>query len=255
MTGPLFADLPGRPGKVVAVHLSYLSRAAQRGRRPAHPSYFLKPSSSIALSGSSVERPADTELLAFEGEVALVIGTPARHVPLAEAWDHVAWVTAANDFGLYELRDADKGSNLRSKGRDGYTPLGPHLIDARTVEPDALRVRTWVDGEPVQHDRTDAMLFSLPQLVADLAQHLTLETGDVILTGTPAGSSVVGPGAVIEVEVDAPDAAGAPSTGRLTTTVVPGETPFDPSLGSLPAATELQRAEAWGRTLENPEAS
>jgi 5-oxopent-3-ene-1,2,5-tricarboxylate decarboxylase/2-hydroxyhepta-2,4-diene-1,7-dioate isomerase len=72
--------LAERPGKIVAVHIAYLSRAEQRGRRPAAPSYFLKPTSSLAATGGVVERPAGTELLAFEGEVALVIGRPARHV-------------------------------------------------------------------------------------------------------------------------------------------------------------------------------
>src|SRR5690606_2513876 len=115
VTDDRFAALPCRPGKIVAVHLSYASRAEQRGRRPAHPSYFLKPSSSVAASGGTVERPAGTELLAFEGEIALVIGTEARRVPLADAWRHVGWVTAANDLGVYDLRANDKGSNVRSK--------------------------------------------------------------------------------------------------------------------------------------------
>ncbi len=243
---PRFAALPGRPGKVVAVHLNYASRADQRGRRPAHPSYFFKPSSSVAASGGTVERPAGTELLAFEGEIALVIGTAARRVPLAAAWDHVAWVTASNDLGLYDLRSADRGSNVRAKGGDGYTPVGPALIDARTVDPGALRVRTWVNGDVRQDDTTAGLLFPLAQLVADLSQHLTLEPGDVVLTGTPAGSSVVRPGDVVEVEVDAPDAPGAPTTGRLVTTVVEGERPFDGTIGSLPAVDDTQRAEAWG---------
>ncbi len=102
-----FSALPGRPGKIIAIHLSYASRADQRGRRPADPSYVLKPSSSVAASGGTIERPAGTELLAFEGEIALVIGTAARRVSLADAWDHVAWITAANDFGLYDLRAND----------------------------------------------------------------------------------------------------------------------------------------------------
>lgn len=242
---PRFAALPGRPGKIVAIHLSYASRADQRGRRPQHPSYFFKASSSVAASGSTIERPAGTELLAFEGEIALVIGTPARRVALDDAWDHVGWVTAANDFGLYDLRANDKGSNVRSKGGDGYTPLGPRLIDARGVDPAALRVRTWVNGEIAQDDSSAGMIFPLAQLVADLSQHFTLETGDVILTGTPAGSSVVVPGDVVEVEVDHPST-GATS-GRLVTTVVQGGGPgYDESLGSLPAVDDTQREEAWG---------
>ncbi|OAZ41099.1 hypothetical protein A9Z40_03980 [Microbacterium arborescens] len=235
----------GRPGKIIAVHLSYASRAAQRGRTPAAPSYFLKASSSIAGTGGTVERPPGTELLAFEGEIALVIGREARHVTLAEAWDHVAAVTAANDLGVYDLRSADKGSNLRSKSRDGFTPLGPDLIDARTVDPHRLRVRTWVNGDLVQDDTTAGLLFPLAQIVADLSQHVTLETGDVILTGTPAGSSVIVPGDVVEVEVDALDT-GATS-GRLVTTVGADTSPaLDPALGSLPAIDDVQREEAWG---------
>jgi 5-oxopent-3-ene-1,2,5-tricarboxylate decarboxylase / 2-hydroxyhepta-2,4-diene-1,7-dioate isomerase len=247
---PRFAALPGRPGKIVAVHLSYPSRADQRGRHPDSPSYFLKPSSSVAVTDGEIERPAGTELLAFEGEVALVIGTAARHVSPGDAWAHVAWVTAGNDFGLYDLRANDKGSNLRSKGGDGFTPLGPALIDARTVSPEGLRVRTWVDGALAQDDTTADLLFPLSQLIADLSQHVTLEPGDVILTGTPAGSTVVGPGQVVEVEVDAPTAPGAPTTGRLVTRVTEGTLPFDPTLGSLPAVDDLQRAEAWGSREE-----
>lgn len=239
-----------RPGKIIAIHLSYASRADQRGRRPAAPSYFFKPASSVGVTGGTVERPAGTELLAFEGEIALVIGTAARRVSLDDAWSHVGWVTASNDLGLYDLRANDKGSNVRSKGGDGYTPLGPDLIDARTVDPSALRVRAWVNGDLRQDDTTAGLIFPLAQLVADLSQHFTLEPGDVILTGTPAGSSVIVPGDVVEIEVDAPDAEGAPSSGRLVTTVTQGDVPFDGDLGSLPAVDDLQRTEAWGSREE-----
>lgn len=238
------------PGKVIAVHLNYRSRAAQRGRTPVMPSYFLKPSSSLAASGDALERPAGTELLAFEGEIALVIGKPARRVSPADGWKHVASVTAANDFGVYDLRAADKGSNVRSKGGDGFTPIGPDLIPAADVAPDGLRVRTWVNGELVQEDTSDTLLFPFGQLVADLSQLMTLETGDVILTGTPAGSSVVLPGDVVEVEVDAPDAAGAPGTGRLVTRITEGSVPFG-DFGTKPAVDDLQRVEAWGSEAEH----
>jgi 5-oxopent-3-ene-1,2,5-tricarboxylate decarboxylase/2-hydroxyhepta-2,4-diene-1,7-dioate isomerase len=244
-----FGPLPLRPGKIIAVHLSYASRADQRGRRPDAPSYFFKPSSSVAASGSTIERPAGTELLAFEGEIALVIGTEARRVSRADAWAHVGWVTASNDFGLYDLRANDKGSNVRSKGGDGFTPIGPALLDAAALDPGALRLRTWVNGTLAQDDTTAGLIFPLAQLVADLSQHFTLEVGDVILTGTPAGSSVVVPGDVVEVEVDAPGS--GVSTGRLVTTVTQGTASFDASLGSLPAVDDTQRAEAWG----SPEAA
>ncbi|WP_417508137.1 fumarylacetoacetate hydrolase family protein [Microbacterium sp.] len=243
-------DSIGRPGKIIAIHLSYASRAQQRGRRPAAPSYFFKAASSVAASGGTVERPAGTELLAFEGEIALVIGAPARHVSLEDAWSHVASVTAANDLGLYDLRANDKGSNVRSKGGDGYTPLGPRLIDAQSIDPNDIRVRTWVNGTLRQDDSSSGLIFPLAQFVADLSQHFTLETGDVILAGTPAGSSVIVPGDVIEVEVDAPNAPGSPTSGRLITTVTQGSIPFDETLGSLPAVDDTQRTEAWGSAEE-----
>lgn len=233
-------DLLGiRPGKVIAVHLNYPSRAAQRGRTPEQPSYFLKPTSSLTV-GDTVERPHGCELLAFEGEIALVIGTAARRVTPQDGWSHVSHVTAANDLGVYDLRWADKGSNLRSKGGDGFTPLGPALIQAQDVDPAALRIRTWVNGELVQHDTTAELLFDFGRLVADLSQLVTLEPGDLILTGTPAGSTVVQPGDVVEVEVDG----NGHSTGRLRTEVVEGTTPLG-DYGAQPRVDDEQRAEAY----------
>lgn len=238
------ADLSSA-GKVIAVHLNYPSRVRERGRTPEQPSYFLKPTSSIAATGGTVERPAGTELLGFEGEIAIVIGRAARRVTTEDAWSYVAGVTAANDLGVYDLRWADKGSNLRSKGGDGFTPLGPTVLDAATLDPAALRVRTWLNGDLVQDDTTADLLFPFARLIADLSQLLTLEPGDVILTGTPAGASVAVPGDVLEVEVDAPTAPGAPSTGRLVTTVTQGEVPFS-DVGATPRIDDLQRTEAWG---------
>ncbi|MET1065291.1 MAG: fumarylacetoacetate hydrolase family protein [Arthrobacter sp.] len=227
--------------KVIAVHINYPSRAAQRGRTPEQPSYFLKPSSSLALGGSTVERPAGCELLGYEGEIALIIGKPARRVGLEDAWSHVAWVTASNDLGVYDLRYADKGSNLRSKGGDGFTPVGPGLMAADALDPENLRIRTWHNGNLVQDDTTGDLLFPFARLIADLSQLLTLEEGDIILTGTPAGASVAKPGDVLEVEVTAGDF----STGRLTTKVAEGSTAFA-DFGAQPRTDDLQREEAYG---------
>jgi 5-oxopent-3-ene-1,2,5-tricarboxylate decarboxylase / 2-hydroxyhepta-2,4-diene-1,7-dioate isomerase len=244
--GPVdFADRQHRPGKVVALHLNYPSRIAQRGRSPKFPGYFLKAGSSIARSGDAIERPAGTELLAYEGEIALVIGQTCRRVTPEEGWSKVSGVTAANDWGLYDLRHADKGSNIKNKSGDGFTPLGPNVIPAERLDPAQLRVRTWVNGDLVQEDTTEGLVFPFGQLVADLSQLMTLEEGDVILTGTPAGSSVAQPGDVVEVEVDAPRAPGAPSTGRLATRVVEGEHPMAP-YGHGPQVDDTQREEAWG---------
>jgi regulator of RNase E activity RraA/2-keto-4-pentenoate hydratase/2-oxohepta-3-ene-1,7-dioic acid hydratase in catechol pathway len=236
------AALERVPGKVVAVHASYRSRAAERGTMPAWPSYFLKPASSLAASGEEVARPPGCELLAFEGEVALVIGRRARRVSPADGWDCVAHLTAANDFGVYDLRYADRGSNVRSKGIDGFTPLGPRLIDARGVDLTKLRLRTWVNGGLAQ-DAWPAqdMLFGFGDIVADLSRLLTLEPGDVILTGTPAGSTVVTPGDVVEVEVSA----GEQTSGRLRSPIVEAGYRLEPP-GAMPRATDAERSAAYG---------
>ncbi|WP_369745400.1 fumarylacetoacetate hydrolase family protein [Paenarthrobacter sp. AMU7] len=238
-------DMLARTRKVIAVHINYPSRAAQRGRTPDQPSYFLKPPSSLALGAAdapgTVERPAGCELLGYEGEIALVIGKSARRVGLEDAWSHVEWVTASNDLGVYDLRYADKGSNVRSKGGDGFTPVGPALIPADAVDPAALRIRTWHNGHLVQDDTTEDLLFPFAQLVADLSQLLTLEEGDIILTGTPAGASVAKPGDVVEIEVTGGDF----SSGRLATKVTQGTTPFA-DFGARPKTDDTQREEAYG---------
>lgn len=242
---PVTEELLAATRKVVAVHINYPSRAAQRGRTPGQPSYFLKPPSSLALGSAdapgTVERPAGCELLGYEGEVALIIGKPARRVDPADAWNHVEWITASNDLGVYDLRYADKGSNVRSKGGDGFTPVGPRLIPAHAVDPAAVRIRTWHNGDVVQDDTTEDLLFPFTQLIADLSQLLTLETGDIILTGTPAGASVAQPGDVVEVEVST----GNHSSGRLTTRIIEGTTPLA-GFGAQPRPDDAQREEAYG---------
>ena len=156
----------------------------------------------------------------------MIIGRTVRRVTPEEGWAAVSGVTAANDWGVYDLRTVDKGSNLRNKGGDGFTPLGPAVIPADTIDPSAFRVRTWVNGALVQDDTTADLLFPFGLLVADLSQLITLEPGDVILTGTPAGSSVAVPGDVVEVEVDTPTAPEAPTSGRLVSRVVEGTVAF-----------------------------
>ncbi|MCB5909511.1 fumarylacetoacetate hydrolase family protein [Streptomyces pinistramenti] len=207
---------------------------------PVQPSYFLKPPSSLSGTGDALVRPRGCELLVFEGEIALVIGSRAQRVAPEDGWSYVRWVTAANDAGVHDLRHADRGSHLRSKGADGFTPIGPRLLDARQLAPDALRLRTRVNGEVVQDDTTDTLLFPFGQLVADLSRLVTLEPGDVLLTGTPAGASVVTPGDVVEVEVSG----GTLSTGRLRNPVAEGA-PLAP-YGALPRVDPADRAAAHG---------
>ena len=114
---------------------------------------------------------------------------------------HVGWFAPANDVGLYDMRWADRGSNLFSKGQDGFTPLGTPVA-ADQVDPRSLTVRTRVNGVIVQEDSSAKLIFPFGLLVADLSRFMTLEPGDVILTGTPAGASLVEPGDEVEVELD-----------------------------------------------------
>ncbi|MEV0419866.1 fumarylacetoacetate hydrolase family protein [Streptosporangium canum] len=223
------------PGKIIAVHLNYRGRAAERGRTPAVPSYFLKPASSLSWSGRPVVRPAGCELLAFEGEIAIIIGARAHRVPRHRALGHVAGYTAANDFGVYDFKHADLGSNLRAKGQDGYTPVGPAILE--TADPSALWLRTYVNGELAQEACTDELLFGFDLLIADLSRLMTLEPGDIILAGTPAGSTVVRPGDVVEVELE--------GAGRLRNQIVAGSGDLG-DFGVQPRVTDEVRAAAYG---------
>lgn len=175
--------------------------------------------------------------------MALIIGETATRVKASDAWRHVAHVTAANDFGVYDLRYADKGSNVRSKGIDGYTPLGPEFLDARTVDPEAVRLRTWVNGD-LRQDAVSGedLLFGFADIVADISRLTTLVPGDIILTGTPTGSTVVTPGDVVEVEVTA----GGLSSGRLRSPIA--DAPYELTApGALPKADDAQRTAAYGQ--------
>jgi 5-oxopent-3-ene-1,2,5-tricarboxylate decarboxylase / 2-hydroxyhepta-2,4-diene-1,7-dioate isomerase len=237
---PMSHPLGLAPSKIIAVHLNFRSRMAELGRTPpAFPSYFLKPPSSLSWHGAPVVRPRGCELLNYEGEVAVVMGRRALRVGIGEALDHVAAYAAANDLGVYDLRYADRGSNLRSKGQDGFTPVGPALLDARAHDPARLRLRTWVNGELVQDASSGELLFPIAHLIADLSRLLTLEPGDIVLSGTPAGSRPLEPGDVVEVELD--------GAGRLRSHVVDADHDLEP-LGAMPKLSPQERAAALGGT-------
>lgn len=224
--------------KVLAVHLNYHSRAAQRGRTPSIPSYFLKPPSSLS-AGGPVVRPRGAELLSFEGEIAVIVGRRARDVTPERAGEHIGWFAPANDFGAYDFRWADRGSNVLSKGHDGFTPIGS-AISAATLDDDALILRTTVNGELVQEASSAELIFDFERLIADLSRFITLERGDVILTGTPAGAGVVAPGDVVEVALHAGGQASS-----VTSTVVESDAEPAP-YGAMPRATAEARALATG---------
>ena len=222
---------PAEPGKIIATHLAYRSRCVEykMARPPEVPSYFLKPPSTLSAHRAPVARPRGCRFLNYEGEIAVVIGRRCSNVSLEEALSYVGGYTVANDWGVHDFRHADRGSMLRVKGQDGFCPLGPVLVDAADVNPEDLTLRTFVNGEQVQqgHTGTD-LIFSFAYQIADLARLITLEPGDVLLTGTPANSRPVEPGDVVAVEVE--------EIGRLENTVVQSKDPLG-DVGEQPAVT------------------
>ena len=222
---------PVTPTKIIATHLTYRSRAEEykMARLPQTPSYFIKPPSSLSGHRAPVVRPVGCRFLNYEGEVAVVIGRRCRGVSIAEALDYVAGYTVANDWGVHDFRHADRGSMLRVKGQDGFCPLGPALVDAGDVDPENLTLRTYVNGEQVQEGNTGTdLMFPFAYQVADVARLITLEPGDVLLTGTPANSRPVEPGDIVAVEID--------GIGRLENHVVQSEEEMEP-VGEQPAVT------------------
>jgi 5-oxopent-3-ene-1,2,5-tricarboxylate decarboxylase/2-hydroxyhepta-2,4-diene-1,7-dioate isomerase len=219
------------PSKILATHLTYRSRAVEYAmtRLPATPSYFMKPPSSLSAHRRTVARPRGCRFLNYEGELAVVIGERCSGASVADALRYVRGYTVADDFGVHDFRHADRGSMLRVKGQDGFCPLGPVLVDADDVDPGDLTIRTFVNGEHVQEGSTgDDLMFSVAYQIADLARLITLEPGDVLLTGTPAHSRPVEPGDVVAVEID--------GIGRLENTVVELDRDLE-QVGEQPAVT------------------
>jgi 5-oxopent-3-ene-1,2,5-tricarboxylate decarboxylase/2-hydroxyhepta-2,4-diene-1,7-dioate isomerase len=219
------------PSKILATHLTYRSRVEEyrMERPPQEPSWFLKPPSSLSSHRAPVARPRGCRFLNYEGEIAVVIGERCLGATVDDALRYVRGYTIANDWGVHDFRHADRGSMLRVKGQDGFCPLGPALVDAADVDPDDLTIRTYVNGDLVQegHTGTD-LLFSFAYQIADLSRLVTLEPGDVLLTGTPANSRPAEPGDDVAVEVD--------GIGRLENTVVEIERDLD-AAGDRPLVT------------------
>jgi 5-oxopent-3-ene-1,2,5-tricarboxylate decarboxylase / 2-hydroxyhepta-2,4-diene-1,7-dioate isomerase len=222
---------PVEPAKILATHLTYRSRAEEyrMAQLPRTPSYFMKPPSSLSAHREPVVRPKGCRFLNYEGEIAVVIGRRCRGASVDDALDYVRGYTVANDWGVHDFRHADRGSMLRVKGQDGFCPLGPALVDATDVDPADLTIRTFVNGKLVQQGNTGTdLMFSFAYQVADLARLVTLEPGDVLLTGTPANSRPVEPGDVVAVEVD--------GIGRLENTVEESDEELE-QVGEQPAVT------------------
>jgi 5-oxopent-3-ene-1,2,5-tricarboxylate decarboxylase / 2-hydroxyhepta-2,4-diene-1,7-dioate isomerase len=235
---------PVVPSKILCVHLNHRSRVEEfQTSLPRAPTYFHKPVSSLNAHEGHIVRPERCEWLNYEGEIAIVIGRTTRNVSHDQAWDHIAGYTVANDYGLHDFRDTDAGSMLRVKGSDTLCPIGPGLVTADSWDPrDGKRIRTLVNGEIRQDGSTAEMQWDMAYLVADLARTITLEPGDVILSGTPANSRPVQPGDVVEVEVE--------GLGTLRNTIVTGPTPIRDDVGAQPTASEEVLSTALGGDWE-----
>jgi 5-oxopent-3-ene-1,2,5-tricarboxylate decarboxylase/2-hydroxyhepta-2,4-diene-1,7-dioate isomerase len=191
---------PCEPTKILCVHLNYESRVKEFGGSPDEtPTYFHKPTTAMNSHRGKLHRPADCQYLNYEGEVAAIVGKPMRNVAPDDAWDHLAGFAPANDVGLHDFRDTDRGGMTRVKGMDGFCPVGPGVV--RGVDVRESTLRTWINGRVVQEGKISEMVFGIDYMLADLCRHITLLPGDVILTGTPAHSRPMQLGDVVEVEV------------------------------------------------------
>lgn len=199
------APLP-HPGKIVCVGLNYGAHAAEGGRdAPAHPMLFAKFANAVVADGQPVVRPEGTDALDLEVELGVVIGRRARRVPVDSAMDHVAGYVVVNDISARDwqgsppaLKPGQKGDGqwLRAKGSDTFLPMGPVFVTSDELDPKAgLRLRSWrvtPDGTEhlMQDSSTSDLIFDVPALVSLISRAITLEPGDVIATGTPAGVGV-----------------------------------------------------------------
>jgi 5-oxopent-3-ene-1,2,5-tricarboxylate decarboxylase/2-hydroxyhepta-2,4-diene-1,7-dioate isomerase len=204
---------PVEPSKILAVHLTYRSRVEEyKANVPPAPSYFMKPPPTLNGHRGTINRPHGAEFLNYEGELAVVIGRRMKGVSIDDALSYVGGYAPANDVGLHDFRHADRGSMLRVKGQDGFLPIGPELVPAAEFDPTDYELTTTLNGEVVQQATADDLIWGVAYQLADLSRLITLEPGDVVLTGTPANSRPMAPGDVVAVEIS--------GLGRVESTVV-----------------------------------
>ncbi|WP_232688558.1 fumarylacetoacetate hydrolase family protein [Halobacterium zhouii] len=192
---------PCEPSKIVCVGRNYAAHADERGEDvPDRPLLFLKPPNTLAGHRDTVTPPAGKDRIEHEAELAVVVDEQCRNVDEGDAMHVVRGFTCANDVSNRD--DQDREQNwVRGKAFDGACPLGPVLATPEEVPEDAS-VELRVNGETRQSSAIDRFIFSIPELVAEITQYLTLEPGDVILTGTPSGVGPLADGDRVEVEVE-----------------------------------------------------
>ena len=232
---------PTEPRKVICVHLNYRSRVDEyMTKLPAAPTYFHKPVTALSSHGADVVRPERCQWLNYEGEIAIVIGRHCRNIHPDEAGEYISGYTVANDYGLHDFRDTDAGSMLRVKGSDTLCPVGPALVTDWNFH--GKQIRTLVNGKVMQDGNTEEMEWDMHYLVADIARNITLEPGDLLLSGTPANSRPVEPGYVVEVEVE--------GLGTLRNQIVHGPVPIRDDIGAQPSTSEEVVSTAMGGDWE-----
>lgn len=198
--------------KVVAIGRNYAAHAAELGNEvPSEPMVFLKPSSAVVGQGDDIVYPAQSENLHFEGELVAVIGRTCRHVRAGDAASVILGFTVGNDVTARDLQRKDV-QFTRGKGFDTFCPVGP-WIDTELDVTD-VAVQTYLNGELKQHGRTSELIFDIPTLVEFVTSVMTLNPGDVIMTGTPEGVGPMQVGDTVTIEVE--------GLGRLENHVVAG---------------------------------
>jgi 2-keto-4-pentenoate hydratase/2-oxohepta-3-ene-1,7-dioic acid hydratase in catechol pathway len=188
-----------RPGKIVCVGRNYVDHAKELGNEvPKEPLIFLKPPSSIIANGASIVLPAQSSRVEFEGEIGVIIGSRLRNASEDEALRGIRGLIAVNDVTARDLQKSD-GQWTRAKGFDTFCPIGEE--SAALPDLSSLEVVTRVNGQERQRGKSSDMVFSIPAILAYISKVMTLEPGDLVATGTPAGVGPLSPGDVVEVEV------------------------------------------------------
>ena len=198
------------PGKIICLGLNYRDHADECGLAyPEAPMFFPKYANSLVGTGAVVHPPLETERVDYEAELAVVIGRRGRRIAVDEALDHVAGAMALNDISA---RDLQLSNQLWTRGKaiDGFAPCGPALVTLDELgDPQALGIRTRLNGAVMQDGTTADMIFPIAEAITFLSTTMTLEPGDVIATGTPAGVGqsrtppvFMAAGDVVEVEID-----------------------------------------------------
>jgi 2-keto-4-pentenoate hydratase/2-oxohepta-3-ene-1,7-dioic acid hydratase in catechol pathway len=187
------------PSKIVCVGRNYAAHARELGNEvPKQPLLFLKPPSSLIRSGESIVLPAVSNRVEFEGEIGVGVGERLRKVSPQQASGGIAHLCAANDVTARDLQKSDV-QFTRAKGFDTFCAVGE--LGPVPAELASLRVRTLVNGEVRQDGSAGDMVFDIPTLLSYISGVMTLEPGDLVLTGTPGGVGTLAPGDVVEVEI------------------------------------------------------